>query len=426
MRAQYHSKLQLHMMLDPDSVQQNDLRGGTSPWRQKALRPARRTVGQDFRCEVLVVGAGITGSLAAEHLAYRGHEVCVIDRERPGLGSTLASTAMLLWEIDRSLNDLTQLYGFERAASIYHHSAAAVSGLIKLVTSRGLECGLRQRHSLYLASGDVGARELLTEHDLRRRAGLPGEFLDHASLLHEFEIHREAAIASPGSAEADPVLLSQALLAEAIRQNAQVFDAEAVGYDSSGDAVVVVLDDGHVIEAKHVVLATGYVIPEFVPSDLHKVVSSWAIATLPQPQGVLWRDGVLIWDASEQYNYARTTVDRRIIIGGEDDDAIVEPGARDELMPEKAKVLRGKLNALWPKADNIAEFVWSGAFGTTIDGLPLIGRVPGHPRIHAAYGYGGNGITFSYLASRIIAESIAGNAQPWFQDFAIDRDAPAK
>ena len=54
----------------------------------------------------------------------------------------------------------------------------------------------------------------------------------------------------------------------------------------------------------------------------------------------------------------------------------------------------------------------------------LIGRVPGHPRIHAAFGYGGNGITYSYLASRMIAASIAGNDQPWFDDFAIDRDAP--
>jgi len=414
------------MMLDPDNVRHEDLRGGKSPWQQTALRPVRRGVEQDFRCEILVVGAGITGSLAAEHLAYRGHEVCIIDRQRPGLGSTMASTAMLLWEIDKSLSDLTQLYGFERAAAIYRHSTAAVSGLIELVTSRELACGLRQRHSLYLASGEVGARQLLAEHELRRRAGLPGDFLDHASLLREFEIYREAAIVSPGSAEADPVLLSQALLAEAVRQNAKLFDAEAVGYDSGGDAVIVVLDDGHIIEAKHVVLATGYVMPDFVPSDLHKVVSSWAIATPPQPQGALWRDEALIWEASEQYNYARTTVDHRIIIGGEDSDTIVEPDVRDELMPAKAKVLLGKLKALWPKAEAIAEYVWSGAFGTTRDGLPLIGAVPHHPRVHAAYGYGGNGITFSYLASRIIAASIAGNTQAWFQDFAIDRDDPAK
>ena len=59
-----------------------------------------------------------------------------------------------------------------------------------------------------------------------------------------------------------------------------------------------------------------------------------------------------------------------------------------------------------------------------VDGLPLIGRVPGYPGIHAAYGYGGNGITFSYLAAQVIGELIAGRDRPWFDDFAIDRDRP--
>lgn len=413
------------MMFDPESARHDDLRGGTPPWGHGPQQPARPAIEKDLSCDVLVVGAGITGSLAAEHLVSQGRDVCIIDRQRPGFGSTLASTAMLLWEIDRSLTELTEIYGFERAANIYRRSVAATNGLIELVTAQGLSCGLRQRHSLYLAGNEIGERELLAEHNVRKRAGLPGDFLDHRGLAQAFELFREAAIVSPGSADANPLLLSKALLATARRKGARLFDAQALTYDNSGNTVVVGLDDGHVIDASHVVLATGYVMPDFVSSDLHKVASSWAIATPPQPPGAIWRDGALIWEASENYSYARSTPDDRIIMGGEDDDTIVEPDARDQLMPEKAKAILAKLHALWPKAASSAEFVWSGAFGTTSDGLPLIGRVPGHPRIYAAYGYGGNGITFSYMASRIIAALIAGNNQPWFDDFAIDRDAPA-
>ncbi len=43
-----------------------------------------------------------------------------------------------------------------------------------------------------------------------------------------------------------------------------MFDAEALTYDNAGQTVVVGLDEGHVIEASHVVLATGYVMPDFV------------------------------------------------------------------------------------------------------------------------------------------------------------------
>jgi 2-polyprenyl-6-methoxyphenol hydroxylase-like FAD-dependent oxidoreductase len=51
----------------------------------------------------LIVGGGITGSLVAERLTRQGLDVVIVDREMPGRGSTAASTAMLLWEIDRSL-----------------------------------------------------------------------------------------------------------------------------------------------------------------------------------------------------------------------------------------------------------------------------------------------------------------------------------
>lgn len=377
-----------------------------------------------MRCDVLVVGAGITGSLVAEHLTALGRQVCVVDRERAGFGSTAASTAMLLWEIDCSLSELTGYYGFERAANIYRRSLQAVAGLRSLAGELGVRVGLRGRSSLYLAAGEIGARELLAEHRLRGRAGLPGIYLDHSTLLREFAFEREAAILSPGSADADPLRLSHALIAAAVANGATILDAEAVGYHEAGRRVIVALDGGLEIEARQVVLATGYVMPDFVGSTIHSTASSWAIATPPQPPEALWRDGVLIWEASDAYLYATTTIDNRIIVGGEDEDTVIDPAERDALVPAKAEAILETLRALRPNAGAIADFVWSGAFGQTADGLPLIGRVPGRPGLFAAYGYGGNGITFSFLASRMIGRMIAGQWEDWYGDLAIDRPMP--
>jgi len=63
---------------------------------------------------------------------------------------------------------------------------------------------------------------------------------------------------------------------------------------------------------------------------------------------------------------------------------------------------------MFPDLDPAARFAWSGSFGATGTGLPIIGGVPGHPRIYSVMGYGGNGITFSQIASEIISASIAG------------------
>ncbi|MCV9962909.1 FAD-binding oxidoreductase [Pararhizobium sp. BT-229] len=409
--------------LGTQETAQDDLHGGRAPWGNGVRAPRHAQLSQSIKTDVLVVGGGITGSLAAQHLAARGVDVTVIDREQPGLGSTAASTAMLQWEIDCSLAELTGYYGFDRAASIYRRSAAAVEGLSGLVRALGINCAFRPRSTLYIAAGETDPAGLHDEHILRERAGLPGMFLDHGGLLSRFGIDRAAAIFSPGSADADPLLLSWGLLRDAALRGARVIDAVATAYHDEPRAVTVETDGPFVIEARHVILATGYVMPDFVRSAIHRTASSWAIATAPQVPGNLWPGGELIWEASEIYNYARTTADGRIIIGGGDDDT-VDPSERDRKMPQKTEQLVDSLMKLWPAANPAVDFYWSGAFGETDDGLPLIGAVPGMPRVFAAYGYGGNGITFSFMASRMLAELYAGRSERWFDAFAIDRPSP--
>jgi glycine/D-amino acid oxidase-like deaminating enzyme len=179
--------------------------------------------------------------------------------------------------------------------------------------------------------------------------------------------------------------------------------------------------NGREIEARSVVLATGYTMPDIVHSTVQAVSSSWAIATTPQPQNI-WKDAALIWENSKDYLYARTTRAGRIIIGGEDSDDVIEPDARDRLIPEKSRLLARKLAALWPVANTDVELRWSGTFDTTRDGLPLIGPVPGQKGVYAAYGYGGNGITFSFVAAHLIGDLLAGKSSALLRDFALDRD----
>lgn len=411
-------------MFDPEATEQDDLREGRPPWRSDGPPGRFQPLERNLSCDIVVVGAGISGALMAEHLSLLGYDVVILDRERPGLGSTVASTAMLLWEIDKRLGFLTERFGFERAANIYTHSLKSVAGLAALVEARGLSCAFHPRPSLYLAADEVGPSTLMNEHRLRERAGLPGRFLDHRTLLGNFGIDREAALVSPGSAEADPLRLAHGLLAVALGRGAKLFNAEAVRYESLGARAGVVLDNGREIEADAVVLTTGYVMPDIVTSSLHSIGASWALATPPQPPGRLWAERALIWEASENYLYARATADGRVIVGGEDEDGMTESKARAALAGAKAQALLSRLAALYPAADTRAEMVWSGAFGQTEDGLPLIGEVPGHKHIFAAYGYGGNGITFSFMASRIIARLITGDRKPWYDDIAIDRSPP--
>jgi glycine/D-amino acid oxidase-like deaminating enzyme len=400
-----------------------DLRTESLPWSSiPDLRsgPAPRA----FTCDVLVVGGGITGALIAEHLSALGHDVALIDQEPPGRGSTAASTAMLQWEIDAPLLELADLHGFERAADVYRRSLKAVEGLSELIAALALPCRHRPRSTLYLAAGEAGFSELAREHELRRQAGLPGELLTAGDLRRHFGFDRPGAIWSPGSADADPVCLTEGLLRVARSRGARLLAAEALGVDSDAGGVTVALAGGGEARARHVVLATGYAMPHVLPQDLHKVSTSWALLTERQDPGVLWRDEALLWEASAGYSYARTTADGRIVFGGED-ESWHDADKAAALLPEKTETLLRKLADLRPGARLGVSAAWAGAFGETLDGLPLIGRVPGQPRVLAAYGYGGNGITFSFMASRLLGALIQGEERPWFEAFALDRRVQA-
>ena len=100
------------------------------------------------------------------------------------------------------------------------------------------------------------------------------------------------------------------------------------------------------------------------------------------------------------------------------------PTTADGSTPAKTEAILARLKALLPHTDARANLTWSGVFGTTADGLPLIGPCPGHPRVLAAYGYGGNGITFSFIAAHVIAGLIGGRHEIWYDDFLLDRPLP--
>ncbi len=409
-------------MLTRSKPEQSVLRTPQTPWTH-ATDLRTEDAPRAFSCEILVVGGGITGALLAEHLAGLGHDVVLLDRGVPGFGSTAASTAMLLWEIDAPLGKLADLHGWDRAADVYRRSFKAVEGLTSLLRSLGMPCRCRSRSTLYLTGGDMGFAALAQEHELRVRAGLPGELLDAATLSRHFALDRQGAIASPGSADVDPVCLTRRLLERAAAAGAGLWAGEAVDFQSRPDGATVRLSGGGEAEARHVILATGYSMPSIVPGGTHRISTSYALATEPQPPGSIWRDEALIWDAGARYSYARSTADGRLIFGGEDEEGHDAASAAAAL-PAKVATLLAKLKALWPPARLDLSASWAGAFGETTDGLPLIGRLPGHPNILAAYGYGGNGITFSYMASRILAAIIRGEERRWFESFAIDRAVP--
>lgn len=74
-----------------------------------------------------------------------------------------------------------------------------------------------------------------------------------------------------------------------------------------------------VLSPDHVVFCTGYELPKALPLDGHSIKSTWAIATHPVSSLPTWLTSTVVREASDPYLSLRTTVDGRIIAGGENE-----------------------------------------------------------------------------------------------------------
>jgi glycine/D-amino acid oxidase-like deaminating enzyme len=375
----------------------------------RAPRVPRTPLRRDARADILVVGMGISGAMIADLLTADGHDVVVIDRRGPMIGSTPATTALVQHEIDQPLTVLSGKIGKARAQAAWRRSRLAVGNLSARLDELAIGCAKIPRPSLLLAGNAMGPGDLRDEAEARRAAGLDADYMSPAPLRARFGIERDGAIFTPGNLAVDPRKMTAGFHLAAQRRGARYHaPVDAVEFTSTASGVEVRTRAGPVISADRVVLATGYELASIVPPRGHSIVSTWAIATRPQ-KAALWPEEAFIWEASDPYLYMRATADGRVICGGED-EAFQNEEMRDALRAQKTARIAGKLKRLMPALDASPEFAWAGSFGTTSTGLPIISGVPRHPRVLAVMGYGGNGITFSRIAAEIVRTEIASGS----------------
>jgi len=389
-----------------------DLRTGRSLWADSpGLGVPVRPLDAAISVDVAIVGAGISGAFMA-HALSKDHSVAVLDRRAPLMGSTLASTALLQWEIDLPLTTLSQKIGAANAKRAYLRSRQAVDALKQIVAEERIVCGLKDKSSLYLAGDAYGYRALEAEAEARAAIGLDSQYLNAAALRERFGVTRTGAILSSGSASGDPARLAAGLLRRAHARGAGIWSpVEVLQAVSDPDGVTLLTDAGHAVRAKSVVFCCGYEFPKGVATPGAEIISTWAMASKPRQRCPAWLKDMLVWEASDPYLYLRMGGDGRLIVGGEDEDSATAHQDKAKLK-RKREILTGKLHRLLPDVSFEIDYGWAGAFGESATGLPSIGPVEGMDHTWAVMGFGGNGITYSVIASQIVAAEIRGQRDP--------------
>jgi glycine/D-amino acid oxidase-like deaminating enzyme len=411
-----------------------DLTSGAPFWPVRdGLLATYPALTSDIECDVLVLGAGVTGALCAWQLVEAGLDTVVVDAREIGWGSTSASTDLLMYDLDTSLVELTQRIGRERAEGVYREARHAVEKLCAMHLALGPQRPLTvdRRPSLYLASRTTDAPRLARECEARRAAGLEVELWDRTEIARHFPFSRAAALWHRDAGEVDPLALTHALLADGVQRGLRVFDRSKVDGQRStigGRGSPNFRKAAH-RPRKHpstvdrrplTVYATGYETEALLRQPAVHLHDTYAFASEPVADLGSWHERALLWETARPYIYLRTTDDNRVLVGG-GDDRHTSPERRDRALAEKTETLLRRARRMFPDLDLVPAFAWAGTFAESDDGMPYIGCHPGYPDSIFAACYGGNGTVFAMLASEIVRDWCLGRKNEMAEWFGFGR-----
>jgi glycine/D-amino acid oxidase-like deaminating enzyme len=389
---------------------QRTLRVGGPLWLDGVVKakPRYPTFAGKHEASVAVVGGGMTGALVAQAFASAGISTTLLEASEVGRGSTAASSALLLQEPDLELSQLANRYGMRTSRRIWQVSRDSVHSLTALLRRLRIPCDLKQCDAIYYAADAQAVVRLRLEFELRAKCGFEEEWLGPGDLRRLTAIPGRGAIRTRTSAQLDPYRACLGVMGAAAAAGARIFERSAVRHIDTGHDRVRLRTRRGVLDAERVIIATGYATPQFRPlAGRFRMYRTYVLVTKPMAAAEREELGladVMVWDTERPYHYARWTPGHRLLLGGA--DRRIRPGQRRRQQFTRAsRELRLYFETRLPALASIeTEFAWEGVFAMTPDSLPYIGSHSRYPRHWFALGYGGNGMTFGFLAARVLLE----------------------
>ncbi|KAA2220285.1 NAD(P)/FAD-dependent oxidoreductase [Chryseobacterium sediminis] len=400
-----------------------DLKSNEPFWLLKnGLLASYPSLKSNEKCDVLIVGGGITGSLIAHQMIEDGYDTILIDKRELCNGSTSATTSMLQYEIDVPLYELVEKIGKKGAVLSYKACSDAIDTLEKLSKITKSNAGFKRKKSLYFASKKKDAEWLKKEYEVRKENGFEVQWLEPKQILEKFEFENTyGGILSKQGASIDAFEFAHELFAHNVKKGLKIFDkTEMVKVEEHKGFNLITVNSGYQIKAKKIIYCIGYESKNLLKENFVNLKSTYAVVSEIDKDKFKNISSTLVWNTDDPYLYMRTTDDGRILIGGGDED-FYNAEKRDALLNKKEKEIIKNLKKIKPDYHFYPDFVWAGTFGETKDGLPYIGE---HKKLRNSYfvlGFGGNGITFSVTGMEMVSLFMKNKKHPLSRYFKFGR-----
>lgn len=172
-----------------------DLHSGLPYWVVKnSLLDYFHPLEDDFSTDIVVVGSGITGALMVHELCSAGLRCCMVDKRSIATGSSIASTALLQYEIDVPLCEMAEIIGEDNAVSAYRASLASIADIEKVLKETGVDADFEKRPSLFYASIPKDIELIEKEYVIRKKHNLPVRLLGKEEIKKLYNIEGQCTV----------------------------------------------------------------------------------------------------------------------------------------------------------------------------------------------------------------------------------------
>lgn len=353
--------------------------------------------------DVVIVGGGVVGSSIAYHLALRGARVTVVDQAPP------ATAPSASWA---SAGGVRQQRRDPREWALTRAASRRWPGLAEEL---GAEIEFRQGGHLHVVENDTDRRALEDRVARERDAGLDVRIVEGAEARRLAPGLVETVVAaawSPTDGQANPVATTRAFAAAAAALGAVYHTGTAARLLEDGDRVRGVAAGAETFAGETIVVAAGA-----WSAGLLREIGVHLTITPRAPQMILTEPAQpllapTITGTGRALSLKQLPNGAYFVGGGWPSDVDTDRmtcAVRDDSVRGSWRVAA---EVFAPLRNCRIKQVWCGLEAQSIDGVPLIGPVPGVAGLYITAGFSGHGFQLSPAVGAAVAASLHGAPAP--------------
>ena len=326
----------------------------TPYWLDTSLQgPDRSATELGGHVDVAVVGAGLTGLSAARHLARKGAQVAVLERDTVAFGASGRNGGMATTGLSIGFRDAIARYGFPTASALFLAYNDAIDSVEKLVGDEGIDCDFARTGKLTLAAEPGHYDGLRRSHEvLAERLGYETHMVPKREIRSEIASDRyHGAMVDPKGAGLHVGKFTRGLGEAAVRQGAAIHEKASVERVQrlGGTKHELVTARGTVTADQVLVATSGYTSRPFRWQQVRIApVGSFIIVTEPLGKGVcdeLMPERRMASDSKNLLYYFRITPDHRLLFGGRARFAMSNPQSDEK----SGRILQKAMVSVFPQ-----------------------------------------------------------------------------